>query len=405
MADVENRVPCHPDTVMRIASISKSMTMAVVAKLWQDGKLDLDKPVQSYVPSFPTKTFNKEQVTITTKQLVSHLAGIRHYEKTSNSSGKNKETASKEVKDKKNKEEANSAAAKNSDSSKKEFYIKERFESVQEALKLFQDDDLVLKPGTSFSYSTHGWTLVSAVVEAAAGDPFTVVMKKFFQVMGLKYTYLDEPRPLIYNRSGYYHKTKTGRLENVPYVDNSWKWAGGGFLSTVGDLLRFGNAMIYSYQWRSELGNSHPPGYLQAETIQAMWTPQSRSQSAAWGRDSGYGMGWKVVPSVQEYGGGDAQKFAVGHDGAAVGASSILLMVPTNVPHPSATTVPVSPHVLASPNSLSVVSQTADICIPCGVVVAIISNLEDVGLRRLAADIAALFCETVTPPSGTNPYV
>jgi hypothetical protein len=45
------------------------------------------------------------------------------------------------------KEEANSAAAKNSDSSKKEFYIKERFESVQEALKLFQDDDLVLKPG------------------------------------------------------------------------------------------------------------------------------------------------------------------------------------------------------------------------------------------------------------------
>lgn len=62
MADVENRVPCHPDTIMRIASISKTFTMAVVAKLWQDGKLDLDKPVQSYVPSFPTKTFNKEQV-------------------------------------------------------------------------------------------------------------------------------------------------------------------------------------------------------------------------------------------------------------------------------------------------------------------------------------------------------
>jgi len=66
MADVENRLPCHPDTVMRIASISKTLTMAVVAKFWQDGKLDLDKPVQSYVPSFPTKTFNKEQVCTTT---------------------------------------------------------------------------------------------------------------------------------------------------------------------------------------------------------------------------------------------------------------------------------------------------------------------------------------------------
>ena len=51
----------------------------------------------------------------------------------------------------------------------------------------------------------------------------------------------------------YYLKNRAGCLKNVPYVDNSWKWAGGGFLSTVGDLLRFGNAMMYSYQWRSEL--------------------------------------------------------------------------------------------------------------------------------------------------------
>jgi len=45
------------------------------------------------------------------------------------------------------KEEVSSAAAEKSDSSKKEFYIKERYESVQNALKLFQDDDLVFKPG------------------------------------------------------------------------------------------------------------------------------------------------------------------------------------------------------------------------------------------------------------------
>jgi CubicO group peptidase (beta-lactamase class C family) len=62
LADVENHVPCHPYTVMRIASISKSMTMAVVARLWEEGKLDLDKPVQHYVPSFPKKTFNQQEV-------------------------------------------------------------------------------------------------------------------------------------------------------------------------------------------------------------------------------------------------------------------------------------------------------------------------------------------------------
>jgi serine beta-lactamase-like protein LACTB len=136
-----------------------------------------------------------------------------------------------------------------------------------------------------------------------------------------------------------------------------------------------------------------------------MWTRQSAGTATSeWGRDSGYGMGWEVVPSRQEYGGGDAQKFAVGHDGGAVGASSILLMFPTNVPHPSAAPVPSSSHIPVSPNSLSVVSPTTDACIPCGMVVAIITNLQGVGLQRLATDIAALFCETATLPNNTNPY-
>ncbi|PNF18679.1 hypothetical protein B7P43_G04995 [Cryptotermes secundus] len=120
----------------------------------------------------------------------------------------------------------------------------------------------MFKPGTSFLYSTHGWTLVSAVVEAAASEPFPDVMRKFFQVMGLKHTYLDVAEPLIYNRSRYYSRNGSGNLKNVPYVDNSCKWAGGGLLSTVGDLLLFGNAMLYSYQWRSELNKSYPPDYL-----------------------------------------------------------------------------------------------------------------------------------------------
>lgn len=61
-ANVETRTPCHEETVMRIASISKSMTMAIVGKLWQDGKLDLDKPVQNYVPTFPKKNFDGKEV-------------------------------------------------------------------------------------------------------------------------------------------------------------------------------------------------------------------------------------------------------------------------------------------------------------------------------------------------------
>ena len=49
---------------MRIASISKSITMTAVAKLWQEGSLSLDKPVQEYVPQFPVKLFDHEEVTL-----------------------------------------------------------------------------------------------------------------------------------------------------------------------------------------------------------------------------------------------------------------------------------------------------------------------------------------------------
>ena len=55
--------------------------------------------------------------------------------------------------------------------------------------------------GSSFLYTTHGWTLVSAVVEAVSNQAFSKVMLDFFHVMGLKHTYLDESEPLVYNRA------------------------------------------------------------------------------------------------------------------------------------------------------------------------------------------------------------
>ena len=61
-ADIENRLLCKPETIFRIASISKPITMAMVAKLWENGDLNLDKPVQYYVPDFPEKTFQGKKV-------------------------------------------------------------------------------------------------------------------------------------------------------------------------------------------------------------------------------------------------------------------------------------------------------------------------------------------------------
>ena len=78
---------------------------------------------------------------------------------------------------------------------------------------------------------------------------FTKHIKKLFKELGLNHTYLDENEPIIPHRAKFYDRNEDHELINVPSVDNSLKWAGGGFLSTVGDLLQFGNAMLYSFQF------------------------------------------------------------------------------------------------------------------------------------------------------------
>ena len=98
-------------------------------------------------------------------------------------------------------------------------------------------------PGNGNRAAKHNFTI--------SGEPFEKYIKKQFTVLGLNNTYLDQAEQIIYNRSRNYVRDKHHRLKNAPYVDNSYKWAGGGFLSTVGDLVKFGNAMLYSHQQRT----------------------------------------------------------------------------------------------------------------------------------------------------------
>uniref|UniRef100_A0A8C1D5Y5 Lactamase, beta n=1 Tax=Cyprinus carpio carpio TaxID=630221 RepID=A0A8C1D5Y5_CYPCA len=383
-ADLENRVPCGPDTVMRIASISKPLTAAAVARLWEDGKIELDAPVQKYVPEFPQKQFEGEDVTITPWMLLSHLSGIRHYEKDAKKVREDKEKAKRLLKPPEKKEQkssdenkekpkaedssAKSKEAKGGQRRKKEFeqeeyYLKDNFENVIQALDLFKDDPLIFKPGSTFLYSTHAYTLLSAVVERAAGQRFLDHMMKMFRELGMLNTVPDENDPIIYKRSRFYHVNKKGRVVNCPYVDNSYKWAGGGFLSTVGDLLLFGNALLYSYQM-AELKNTEGllPGFLKPHTAKAIWAPVDKTE-ASWDKDGLYAQGWLVVEKQQKYGQCRSRRHYVSHTGGAVGASSVLLVLPRESGHTP----------------------------PQGVVVTIITNMQSVGLNTTALKIAQEF--------------
>ncbi|XP_062998808.1 serine beta-lactamase-like protein LACTB, mitochondrial [Elgaria multicarinata webbii] len=397
-ADVENRVLCKPETVLRIASISKSLTMVAVAKLWEEGKLDLDAPVQKYVPEFPEKEYEGKKVTVTTRQLASHLSGIRHYDKDINKVKEEKEKANRAIKVAKDtaksapreKEDKGSEKndltkakpeheSKNSKSGRKkkefeheEYYLKDKYDSVIDSLNIFKDDPLFFKPGSQFLYSTYGFTLLSAVVERASGHKFTDYMRKIFCDLDMLTTGLDENEPLIYNRARYYIHNKKGRLVNAPYVDNSNKWAGGGFQSTVGDLLKFGNAMLYGYQLGQlkKLAPGLLPGYLKPSTVAMLWAAVPSTQ-AAWHTDMKYGMAWFVVEKKQEWGFCRPQRHYATHTGGAVGASSVLLILPEE------------------PDSEA--AQGGSLMPPRGVVVSIICNMQSVSLNGTALKIAMEF--------------
>lgn len=270
--DVENGVKCSDKTVMRIASISKSITSLLLAQLVQQKRIDLDKPIAQYLTKdqFPDKYWEGSKVDITLRQLASHLGGIRHYKRQNqnNSEDKNNKESKKGTE--------RPVVPQSGEFAAPEYYLKETFSSAIDSLRIFKDDPLVAKPGTQYNYTTFGFTLISAVIESQLnGEKFDKYLMKFLrQDLGLENTYLDQYEPIIPFRSHYYVKNgANGRLFNAPYVDNSYKWAGGGLLSNIYDLLKFGNIMLYSYKG----GVDGKPGIISKDIVDMMWTPVCRN--------------------------------------------------------------------------------------------------------------------------------
>ncbi len=260
-SDLTHGVAVTPETRFRVGSVSKPITAAALGVLLERGALDLDAPVQDYVPSFPAKRFP-----VTTRQLAGHLGGIRHYAGMENFSAVS-------------------------------------YPDVLSGLVIFEDDPLINEPGTEFSYSSYAWNLISAVVESASGEEFLAFMdREVFGALGMTETLADMNRPIVPHRTRFYVRDAEGQVVNAPYVDNSYKWAGGGFISTPEDLLTFANG-------------HREPGYLQAETLDVLFA----SQTTRDGTETGYGVGWRS--STNAHG-----ERIVSHGGGSVGGRTMLTM-------------------------------------------------------------------------------
>ncbi len=209
-SDVENRTPLTPLTRFRLGALSKPLTAVAAALLHDQGRLDLDAPVQRYVPAYPRK-----QWTVTTRQLMGDVAGVHRIRGDNNDAMPAGHCA-----------------------------------SVHEAVAMLADDPLLFEPGTQHRYSIWGWVLVGAVVEGAAGEPFARYMVgHVFEPLAMARTVVAETEGL----DGVAHQG--GRRP-----DYSCAAGAAAFLSTPTDLVRLGSAML-------------KPGLLKAETIAAFQTP------------------------------------------------------------------------------------------------------------------------------------
>ena len=267
MSDLEDCAPATSSTLFRLGSISKPITAVAILQLAERGKLDLDAPVQKYCPAFP-----KKEWPITTRELLGHLGGVRHY----NADGKG------DVPE---------------DSAR-------HFATMEESLQIFASDPLVAKPGTKFNYSTYGYTLLGCVLEGTASEKYVDYVKEnVFRPAGMEQTQVDDFFAVIPHRTRWYHKDKSGPVRNAGVLDSSYKIPGGGLISSADDMAHFEAAILADK-------------LLHHATRDLMWT----SQKTADGKTTGYGLGWGVEDKLGVH--------ILAHTGGQQGTSTAFAVVP-----------------------------------------------------------------------------
>jgi serine beta-lactamase-like protein LACTB, mitochondrial len=268
-ANLERRERVTPGTRFRIGTASTVLTSAAVGLLLEQGGLKLDDEIQKYVPAFP-----KKRQPVTLGQLMGHLAGVRN------------------------------------DGGDEGPLLSRPCERPVEGLPAFANRSLLFEPGSDYRYSSYGWIVVSAAVEAAAGVPFLTFMRKhIFDPLRMDATMADSTSELISNRSTFYFPRFAADprygLHLMRPIDYSCYAGASAFLSTPSDLVRFGMAIN-----RGRL--------LQPATVRLLQT----SQRLASGQETGYGLGWDLETVTLA----GKQTQVVGHDGVTLGGMVASLM-------------------------------------------------------------------------------
>ncbi len=304
LADEEFDVPANNATMFRIGSITKQFTAALVMLMVERGKLSLDDTLDQFVPQFPLHTSPLGRA-VTVRQLLNHTSGIPSYTDLG-----------------------------------AEWSAKWPLElSHEELLALVAGKPFDFEPGASWSYNNTGYYLLGMVLEKLSGKSYAqLVLDELATPLGLSRTRYDSNQELIKNRAQGYTLEGRVKVNDVPLGMNQ-PGAGGGLLSTAGDLVR----------WKLALRGGK---VVSPESFALMTTPVAAADGT--GGEYGFGLEADQFEGARR----------ISHGGGIFGFNSMLSWFPES-----------------------------------DVVVAVISNSEPESAGRLAAEIAraALGIQRPTP--------
>ncbi|MBC2845984.1 serine hydrolase domain-containing protein [Winogradskyella flava] len=265
-ADKEKKSEFTINTEVRTASIAKSMTAIAVMQLVEQGLVDINLPIDTYIPEFVQKGKTK----ITTKHLLSHTSGIGAYKNL------------------------------------KEIENKVNYETLLDAYDVFKNRKLRFEPGTEFYYTSYGYVILGILIEKVSGLSFEAYMQKhIWDKANMTNTGIEKPQIKRQQTASLYSRDRKDRLKNIEANNLSNRIPAGGFYSTVSDLVKFGNAL---------LDNT----LVSEATIKLMTTHHSLEKV-----NNSYGFGFYLYGKRPNEGG------IYGHNGAQTGTSTQLFIIPS----------------------------------------------------------------------------
>ena len=272
MANMEWDMPNAPNTKHRLGSITKQFTAMLILQLAQDGKLDLQAPITTYLPDYPKRTGN----IITIHHLLTHTSGIPNY----------------------------TSFPGFMESESRNPYTPEAF------IEKFQDKDLDFKPGERFSYSNSGYFLLGVIAETLTGKSYEFLLNEnIFKPLDMRATGFDNHSDILKNRATGYEK-EIGSYKNAKYLDMSIPYAAGSMYSTAEDL----------YLWDQALYTNK---LLSKKYMELYFKPQI----SAW-QNSHYAYGWGV--GYSKIGTSKDSIYAIQHGGGVNGFNTNILRTPSD---------------------------------------------------------------------------